>query len=175
MVRLAILGIWMSFLAACSHQQFTVGVVWKARSAGALIPLYIEMPKNNRVFEHLSPLMYEHLVRQFMHAGYHLVSSKDQGYRLSLTVTDFYPERKFVSPDILLFHATFRLQCQCTLYNYRGEVVYTHFFSTSKLFSKPRNPVLAGNYFTYEFTQLLQGFLPMIEYRIRPFLIKQTV
>lgn len=175
MIRAFFVVFWLSLLTACVHKQLQVGVVWQARSENLLIPLYIEMPRNNKAIEHVGPLLYEELICHFTQVGYKLCSRSYQGYRLAVDVIEFYPERKIVSPDVLLFHATFRLRCHCTVYNDLNEIVFSHTFSTSKLFSKPRNPVLSGNYFTHEFLQLLQGFVPMIEYRVRPYLIKKRV
>ena len=161
------------FFSSCLYKNVRIAEVLQAQKESLAIPLFIEMPKNNNVFDHLSPLAYEILVHHFECVGYRLVSNRSGGYRLALNIIKLVPERKYVSPDILLFHATMNITCIVTLYDFTDTVVCRELVSFSKLFSKPRNPVMSGSFFDYEFQILLQRSMHKIEQKVRQFLVKK--
>ncbi len=171
-VQLLFLACFAGAISSCMYQHVHVGEVLQAHKKQKLTPLFIEMPRNNKIFEHLSPIMYETVVHHFESVGYRLVTNNKDGFRLSIEVADFFPERKFVSPDVLLFHATMSLKCVCVLYDFADRIVCREVFSFSKLFSKPRNPVMAGSFFDYELKILLQRSMHKIEQKFRPFLLE---
>lgn len=137
----------------------------------ANIPLFIQMPTNVVVFDHLSPLVYQALHRHFMRIGYVLVDQPDHGYVLHIDIKRLDQTNKLISPDIVLLHYTLRLELACTLFNFNHNVVAQNKFFFSSLISKPRNPILNSDFLDFEYKRLLERAAPKIEYYFRSYLI----
>jgi len=137
-------------------------------------PIFIELPGNDNVFENISTLVYDSLVSHFQRIGYKVVSSASSAYSLRVTIKSLDPVQKYVSPDILLFHSTVKMELFCELLNYRKEVVTQRSFSFDRLISKPKNPVLNSDFLNYEYKRLMWSAAPKIEQYFKKF-IAQSV
>lgn len=138
------------------------------------IPIFIELPGNKNVFENISSLVYDSLVSHFQRVGYKVVSASSSAYALRVTIKSLEPVQKYVSPDILLFHSTIKLELLCQLLNYRKEVVAERVFSFDRLISKPKNPVLNSDFLNYEYKRLMWLAASKIEQYFKKF-IAQSV
>jgi hypothetical protein len=136
--------------------------------------IFIELPSNSNVFENISSLVYESLVSHFQRVGYKVVSNQSSAYSLRITIKNLEPIQKYVSPDILLFHSTVKLELYCQLLNYRKEVVAEKTFYFDRLISKPKNPVLNSDFLNYEYKKLMWNAAPKIEQYFKKFISKSV-
>ena len=136
------------------------------------IPLFIAMPYCNCVFENIAPTIYQSVAHHFRHVGYTLVSRQENGYTLQITIKNLSPIINFVSPDVLLFHLTMRLELVCELYNFAKKCIQQKTFFFYTLLSKPRNPIINGSFLEYEYKKLIDRSVPKIEQYFRPYLLK---
>jgi hypothetical protein len=157
--------------SACGIKR---GVVHDFSVGKVDIPVFIEIPKNNLVFENTSPLVYDVFSDHFERVGYHLVTKPSEGYTLRIIVKSLDPIYKYVSPDVVLFHATFKLELCCQLLNYVHDVVAQKSFTFTMLISKPQNPILNSDFLDFSYTRLLKKAAPKIEQFFRSFLLKSV-
>ena len=135
-------------------------------------PIFIELPQSNNVFENISGLMYESLVDHFRRIGYKVIDNQRSGYVLRITIKSLEPMQKYVSPDILLFHSTIRLELLCQLLNFNNDIVVSKTFYFSRLISKPNNPSFNSDFLSYEYKKMMWSAAPKIEQYFRKFLLK---
>jgi hypothetical protein len=135
-------------------------------------PIFIELPQSNNVFENISGLIYESLVDHFRRVGYKVMDNQRSAYSLQITIKSLEPIQKYVSPDILLFHSTLKLELLCQLLNFNKEAVASKSFYFSQLVSKPNNPSLNSDFLNYEYKKLMWRAAPKIEQYFRKFLLK---
>lgn len=158
-----------SLIPCCQLKQ---GITQHLALKNQEVPVFLEIPKNTMVFENLSPLVYDVMHAHLKRIGYKLVDSKNDGYTLQITIKDLSPSYKYVSPDVLLFHATIRLELSCNLLNYGQKSVIQKKFTFSTLLSKPQNPIINSDFSDFEYTKLLEKAAPKIEQFFRPYLLK---
>lgn len=136
------------------------------------IPIFIEIPHNNLVFENISSLIYDEFTNHFERVGYHVVTKSHDGYTLRIIIKSLEPVYKYISPDIVLFHATFKLELLCQLLNYAKDIVTQKAFIFTTLISKPQDPILNSDFLDFAYTRLLKKTTPKVEHYFRPFLLK---
>lgn len=152
------------FLAACFPKQQI--------SQNSYVPLFITVPLNKFTFRDISALIYQSITDHCARVGHTLVTKAQNGYSLHIEVKDLSSLRKFVSPDVLLFHTTVQLELACSLYNFAQELVAQKTFRFSTLISKARNPIINSSFLTFEYKQLMNQAAPKIERHFRRFLKK---
>ncbi|MBY0353072.1 hypothetical protein K2W90_01790 [Candidatus Babeliales bacterium] len=152
------------FLAACFPKQQI--------SQNSHVPLFIPVPLSKFTFRDISTLIYQSMSDHCARVGHTLVTQAQNGYSLHIEVKDLSSLRKFVSPDVLLFHTTVRLELACSLYNFTQELIAQKTFHFSTLISKARNPIINSSFLTFEYKQLMNQAAPKIERYFRRFLKK---
>ncbi len=160
------------FLAICVITFFAACLPRRQISRDSHVPLFIQMPLSKFVFRDVSSIIYNALTDHCARVGYHLVTKPQDGYTLHIEVKDLSSLRKFVSPDILLFHTTVQLELVCSLYDFTHKLVQQKTFRFSTLISKARNPILNSSFSTFEYKQLINQAAPKIERYFRRFLKK---
>ncbi len=136
------------------------------------IPIFIELPSNQLVFDNIVPLLYDSLYHHYVRVGYTLVNDQAHGYSIRVNVRALDPYNKLVSPDLVLMHYTVRAELDCILYNFNNEVVAQKTFLFSRLISKPRDPILSSDFLDFEYKRLFDRSVPAIERFFRPYLLK---
>lgn len=136
------------------------------------IPIFIDFPNSNSVFENISGLIYESLVDHYRRIGYRVVDRQGTAYSMRVTIKSLDPIQKYVSPDILLFHSTIRLELFCQLLNFNNDEVMSKSFYFTRLVSKPNNPSFNSDFLAYEYKKLMWSASPKIEQYFRKFLLK---
>lgn len=133
-------------------------------------PIFIELPQSNNVFDNISGLVCDVLVDHYRRVGYKIADNSRSAYSLRTTIKSLDAVQKYVSPDILLFHSTIRLELFCELLNYNKEVIASKTFYFTRLISKPDNPSLNSDFLDYEYKKLMSSASPKIEQYFRKFL-----
>jgi hypothetical protein len=169
--RFALRSLLLLLLPACSIKRISMRD-YSVRAAD--IPVFIELPKNDLVFENISPLVYEIFTEHFERVGYRVMEKAADGYTLGVTIKRLDPSYRYISPDIVLFHTTILLELLVQLHNYKGDVVAQKSFTYTTLISKPQNPILNSDFLDFEYTRLLKKAAPKVEQYFRPFLLKST-
>lgn len=169
--HITIFALLLATISACAYQR---GPLSDFSVQKANIPVFIEIPKNDLVFENISPLIYDVFSEHFEQIGYQLMTRESDGYTLRIMVKSLDPSYKYVSPDIVLFNLTIRLNLFCQLLNYNKDVVASKDFAFTTLVSKPQNPVLNSDFLDFEYTRLLKKAAPKVEQYFRPFLFKSV-
>jgi len=148
----------------------------KAHSSVALrnqsIPVFLEMPTNNFVFEHVAPTLYQAMHRHLLRVGYKLVDKGSDGYTIRINIIKLHPTTKFVSSQVTLLGQEMTLDVQCELLDFKQKVIAEKNFSFSRLLSKPRHPSMTNDFEDYVYTQLCQRAAPRIEFFVRAPLLK---
>lgn len=157
--------------SACGIKR---GIVYDFSVKKADIPIFIEIPKSDLVFENVSPLVYDVFSDHFERVGYHLMTRSSDGYTLCISIKNLDPIYKYVSPDVVLFHATIKLELYCQLFNFAHEMITQKSFTFSTLISKPQNPILNSDFLDFSYTRLLKTAAPKVEQYFRPFLLKSA-
>jgi hypothetical protein len=135
------------------------------------VPVFISMPVNNQVYENIAPIVYDSFVEYFELVGYNVVSNTSNAYTLNITIKRLDPVQKYVSPDILLFNSTIKLELECQLLNFSGDIVTTNSFYFFHLIFKPKNPVTNSDFLDFEYKRMLKNALPRVEQKLRPYLL----
>jgi len=170
------LFIGMTFLALCVNSCIhRTSLITHTNIKNCNIPLYIQLPENKHVFDAITPLVYETITHRFRRIGYYLVNNRNDGYLLKITIKSLYPQTKFVSPDILLFHVRMRLVLLCELFDFNNEAIGSKTFEGSTLISKSIDPILRSDFFYFEYKKILERMAPIIEHHFRPILTKKFV
>jgi len=169
MFQVFFLSLFLLTFSACLHKQenFSHYQIKKAD-----VPLFIEMPKNNLVFDNISPCAYQALYQHFQRLGYRLVNHHHDGYVLKIKIKNLDFLNKLISPDVLLFHATIRIELLCQLFNFDNKLITEKTFSCPSLISKPRSPILNSDFLEFTYNRLFTRTAPKIEQYIRPFLLE---
>lgn len=154
------------FLPSCSKQLL--------QHNSDKVALFISLPQSNQVFDNVSGVCYEEIFSHFKNVGYKLVDKKDDGYSLEIRIKKLDTVNKLVSPDVLLFHSTVRLDLVCKLFNYNGELVTEKNFSITTLVSKPKNFVMNSEFAEFEYKKLFKMAATRIEHQLRHFLVEQN-
>ena len=162
------LGPILFLCASCKPKQHYAASYATNKNA---VPLFIKMPANTLVFENISHLLHTTLVYHFKRVGYPLAQQAHDGYTLALSIKALTPTQKYVSPDVLLFHARLKLELTCELYNFNNLLIKQKTFCFSTLISKPINPILNSSFLDFEYKKLFERAAPKIEQYIRPLLI----
>ena len=166
-----LLLIFTTLLPSCiSKKHFTIKQ--KSISTKDYMPLFVAMPRNQFVFENISPIVYQSLCNHFKRIGYSLVDNNNNSYNLHIKIISFSPTQKFISPDILIFHSTIKLELECKLYNLNKKLLKQKTFYFSTLISKPRNPILNNSFLNFELQKLMNKAAPRIEQYFRASLLK---
>src|SRR3990172_10576431 len=100
----------VAMFSSCSSKKYQISMLGSNEKS---IPLFIAMPYCNCVFKNIAPTIYQSVAHHFRHVGYTLVSRQENGYTLQITIKNLSPIINFVSPDVLLFHLTMRLELVC--------------------------------------------------------------
>lgn len=136
--------------------------------------LFISMPESSFTFEHIQSNLYTALAQQFRRMGYHLVDNpKSSDYSLETVVNDYSSTRRYVSPDILLFSYSLKLDITCSLYDGAGVLIKEKKFSMATLVSKAKNPIMNSSFLVYEGKKIFQSIAPQIELYFRSFLLHE--
>lgn len=135
------------------------------------VPIFISVPINNQVYENIAPIVYDAFIEYFELVGYRVSSNPSNAYTLNVTIKSLDPVQKYVSPDILLFNSTIKIELECQLLNFNKAVVTTNSFYFSHLIPKPRNPVTNSDFLDFEYKRMLKSAIPKIEQKIRPYLL----
>ena len=138
------------------------------------VNIFLELPQNDLVFEHVSPLVYDVFTEHFERIGYKLVARPTDGYTLRIIIKSLEPSYKYISPDIVLFHTTTRVDLLVQLLDYKKEIVVQKNFAFSALISNPHNPVLNSDFLEFEYTRLLRKAAPKVEQYFRSYLLKSA-
>ncbi len=170
-MRYIIRSLSIFFLIITSSCLYKRPLVSDFAVRNAKIPIFIQMPRNTTVFDNISPLLYQAMHHHYMHVGYILVGQPSDGYTMRIYVKRLDPINKLISPDIILFHYTVRLELECMLLNFKQELVTQKKFLFSTLISEPRNPILNSDFMDYYYKRLLERAAPKIEHYFRSFLL----
>jgi hypothetical protein len=138
----------------------------------AHIPIFLEIPQNQLVFDNISPLLAEALHHHYLRIGYSIVNKYNDGYTLRVRAKALEPTTKLVSPDIVLMHTKIHCDLECTLLNFSQHVVSQKIFSFFTLISKSKNPIFSSDFIVFEYSRLFERAAPQIERFFRPYLIK---
>ncbi len=168
MCRIFFLCTVMAFLPSCAFKHTTYQNMSVHNQA---VPLFISMPVSSQVYENIASTVYDSLVEYFELVGYKVMSNASNAYTLNVTIKRLDPVQKYVSPDILLFNSTIRLELECQLLNFSRDIVTTNNFYFLHLISKPRNPVTSSDFLDFEYKRMLKKALPKIEQKLRPYLL----
>ncbi len=134
--------------------------------------LFIAMPQSSFAFENIGPNVYTALVEQFRRMGYFLVNSVDLSeYSLTTIITDLSPRRRYISPDVLLFNYSLKLDITCFLKDEAGKLIKEKQFTFSTLISKAKSPILNSSFFECDSLKLFSFAAPQIELYFRPYLL----
>ena len=169
MFQVFFLSLFLLLLPACVHnsQSFSHCQIIKSD-----IPLFIEMPTSSTVFDNISPCVYQAFYQHFQRLGYRLVNHRQDGYILTIKIKNLESLNKLISPDVLLFDATIRIELVCQLFNFDNKLITEKTFSCSNLISKPRSPILNSGFLDFTYNRLFARAVPKIEQYIRPFLLE---
>jgi hypothetical protein len=140
---------------------------------GQTAPIFVQMPTSNQVYEDISPLIYDSIVEHFELAGYKISGKQSDAYTFKAIVKNLDPVQKYVSPDVLLFHSTIKLELECQLLNYNKSPVASKVFYFYHLISKSKNPVISSDFLDFEYRCLLRKAIPKIEQYFRPYLVEK--
>jgi len=164
------LSIALCFLTNCSKQSKKSDISLSNKE----ISLFIAMPKNSLVFDHISLLLYDELHQQCLRIGYNIIDRPSMGYTLNVMVKGLRPIQKFVSPDLLLFHNSISLELHCHLCNESNTTICQKTFFFSALLSKPKNPIMNSDFLDFEYKKLFKRTAPVIERYFRPYILKSV-
>ena len=154
--------------SGCIFKQSHSSVALRNQS----IPIFLEMPRNNFVFEHVAPTLYQAMHRHLLRVGYKLVDKNSDGYTIRLTIIKLHPSTKYVSSQVTLLGQEMTLDVQCELLDFKQKVIVEKKFSFSRLLSKPQHPSMNSDFEDYVYTQLCQHAAPRIEFFVRAPLLK---
>jgi len=140
----------------------------------AKIPVFIELPQSDLVFENISPLIYDIFIEHFERMGYNSVTMPTEGYTIRIIIKRLEPIYKYISPDIVLFNTAIRLELQVTLLNYKKDIAAQKDFTFTTLISQPHSPILNSDFLEFEYARLLKKAVPKIEQYFRSFLLKSA-
>lgn len=136
-------------------------------------PIFIAMPQSSFSFENITPQVYTALVQQFRRMGYYLVSSvQESDYSLVTTINDLSFMRRYISPDVLLFNYSLKLDLSCLLYDGSKKLIKEKKFIVSTLVSKAKSPILNSSFFAFESKKLYLSVSSQIELYFRSYLLK---
>lgn len=134
--------------------------------------LFIAMPQSPFVFENIAPQLQALCVKHFRRLGYYLVDTKQKShYSLACTINNLSYVRRYISPDVLLFHYSLRLELTCYLYDSQNKLIKEKKFTVCTLVSKAKNPILNSSFFVYESNKLLVQVAMQIEVYFRKCLL----
>lgn len=136
-------------------------------------PVFVQMPISNQVYENIAPIVYDSVVEHFELVGYKISCKQSDAYTLKITIKSLDPVQKYVSPDILLFHSTIKLELECQLLNFNQSVVASKVFYFYHLISKSKNPKVSSDFLDFEYKSLLRKSVPKIEQYFRPYLVEK--
>jgi len=163
--------IWLCFLlvflASCQPNKKIKKTSFSSENS---FSLFIKMPQNNLIFENVSSLAYQVICGHFRNVGYSLVDSKNEGYSLDVKITKLDSINKLISPDVLLFHYSVKLEMFCKLLDYNGNLVAEKSFDSTLFISKPQNFVMNSEFAEFEYQKLFKLVANKIEHYFRPFL-----
>ncbi len=125
------------------------------------------MPHSKYVFDNMAPIVYQLVTDHFRCVGYTIVDNEQDGYSLELIIKDLSPRHNYVSPDVLLFHSSMRLDLECKLYDLNKKLIAQKCFSFSTLISKARNPIIDGSFLDFEYKKLMRRASAKIEQHFR--------
>ncbi len=163
------LVLYLVFVSSCGIKR---NLTFDCSAKNAEIPLFLEFPQNDLVFENVAPLIYDVFMGHFERIGYNLVVKSTNGYTLRVIIRSLDPIYKYVSPDVVLFHATIKLELLVQLLNFKKDMIAQKTFLFTSLISKPQNPILKSDFLDFEYTRLLKKAAPKVEQFFRPFLLK---
>lgn len=166
------LGLFLVLLAGCGKTGVLISDLGIRKSH---IPIFIEMPSNPLVFDDIAPLVYQSLHNHMLRVGYDLVDHPSKGYVLATKIKSLEPVNKLVSPDIVLFNYTVRIELDCSLLDFNGVVLTQKSFFLSSLISKPKNPTLNSDFLDFEYKRLFERSLPRVERFFRKYLLKAFI
>jgi hypothetical protein len=135
------------------------------------VPIFVQMPTSSQVFENISPLVYDSIVEHLGLVGYKVSCRQSNAYTLKIIIKSLDPVQKYISPDVLLFNSTIKLELECQLLNFNKDIVASKSFCFYHLISKPKNPVTNSDFLDFEYKRLLKSAVLKIELYFRPFLI----
>jgi hypothetical protein len=138
--------------------------------------LYIQMPKNIKVFKNIGPMVYDEFWEHFQRVGYNLKTGSSARYALHLIVRKLEIPMRFVSPDIVPYMNHARVEILVELVDTRmGARLMSRPFQASRWVSRPSDPVFEDAYFDHEFRKLLYMMIPRIEHQVRKVLYSSQV
>lgn len=147
-------------MSSCAHMRH-VSITKKIRRDKAL---FIAMPQSSFTFENIAPQVYTALVAQFRRMGYYLVDNvQDSDYRLVSSIDNLSCVRRYISPDVLLFNYSYKLDISCALHEKADVRVKDHKFTTSTIVSKARSPIVNSSFLAHEHKKLASFIAPKIE------------
>ncbi|KKQ10792.1 MAG: hypothetical protein WCS92_02325 [Candidatus Babeliales bacterium] len=158
------------FLSACVFKHTTSRNFSVQKQT---VHVFVQMPTSNQVYANIAPLVYDSIVEYFELVGYKISCKQSDAYTFNIIVKSLDPLQKYVSPDILLFHSTIRLELECQLLNFNQSIVASKIFYFYHLISKPKNPVTNSDFLDFEYRKLLRKAMPKIEQYFRPYLVEK--
>src|SRR5579862_4920606 len=152
-------SLFLFIFPACVHKQASLSY---RQIKKADIPLFIEMPSNNMVFDNISPCVYQAVYQHFKKLGYHLVHHRHDGYVLTIKIKNLETLNKLISPDVLLVDSTIRIELMCQLFNFNNKLITENIFLCSSLISNPRSPILNSGFSDFVYNRLFARSAPKI-------------
>lgn len=148
------------------------------------IHLCVEIPKNNIVFENISPMLYEVLWKHFSRVGFLLVDKKDVArngvkhdtgcYSLGVEIKNVDTNYKFLSPDLLSYASKVKIELLCKLYNRNNELCAQKLFIFRTLISNAKDFVENSTFTDYEYRRLFERNVHKIDQYFRPLMLKRV-
>lgn len=156
------------FLSSCFPKKSSVKNLY---SKAGNVSLFIQIPQNNLVFDNISTLAYQGLFSHFRRVGYKLVDNGNEGYTLEIQIRRLDPVTKFISPDVLLFNETLRMEILCKLLKFNQTVAAQKVFNFTTLITKPRNLVMNSEFAAFAYKRMFEVAAPKIEIYFRKYLL----
>lgn len=119
----------------------------------------------------ISKKLYEELFAHFVHEGYHIFDT-DTDYTLAIELLEYAPEYKYISSDILLYHAEYCLRFSVFLQeNKSGKVIAElENYKICSMLSRKLNSLTQEEADLAQYSYSLKKDVVFIEQYFRPFL-----
>ena len=132
------------------------------------LALFIEMPQSINIFESLENDLYTALYKEFKRHNYHVIKNKENADLSLVTVIKrFDNSEKLLSPDLIPYRVKMSIDIECMLKDRKGKIIASKTFFYSKWTDRPYNVRLNSHFFRHEYKELLERYVPRIEYFFR--------
>lgn len=164
----AFLCVLLLLVSGCVSKHFSHRIL----SCNQCEPLFIEVPQNNLAFENLAPAIYEVLSDHFQRVGFTLHQNNKNCYTLRVRILNVDSSHKFLSPDLLTYSVTMKMEFDCQLLDTTQKICAQKKFSFTALISEPKDYIMNSEFFDYGYRQTLIRNVHKIDQYFRKYLLK---